>query len=112
MESSSLEAVFVLTAHRSTEGNSPVASKDCAVEEAATENSPLDCSLLEGSKTHADTGQISPLQLVVLCTVHDINSDKCAHRYFPVLPVGGKLETAAMGGAVSCLKRNFEVPSN
>ena len=81
MESSSLEAVCVLTAQRATgEGNSHDAPKDCAVEEAATENSPLDCSVLEGSKTHADTGQISPLQLVVLCTVHDVNSDLGAHR--------------------------------
>ena len=44
MESSSLEAVCVLAAHRATtEGNTHAATKDCAKEEAATENRPRDC---------------------------------------------------------------------
>jgi hypothetical protein len=50
MESSSLEAVCKLTAHRAvTEGNSHASSKNCAKEEAATENSPRDFLVLECS---------------------------------------------------------------
>jgi hypothetical protein len=77
MASSSLEAIAVLSAptntHRATtEGNSSTAATDSAMEELATDKSPLacpDCSALEGSKMHADTGSRSLLLLVVLCTM-------------------------------------------
>jgi hypothetical protein len=77
MASSSLEAIAVPSAptntHRATtEGNSSTATADSAKEELATDKSPLacpDCSALEGSKMHADTGSSSLLLLVVLCTV-------------------------------------------
>jgi hypothetical protein len=77
MASSSLKANAALSAptntHRATtEGNSSTAATDSAKEELATDKSPLaspDCSVLEGSKMHADTGSSSPLLLVVLCTV-------------------------------------------
>jgi hypothetical protein len=29
---------------------------------------------------HADNGSIRPQQIVVMCNVHDVNSDKVAHR--------------------------------
>lgn len=77
MASSLLEAIAVPSAptntHRATtEGNSRIAATDSAMEELATDKSPLarsGCSVLEGSKMHADIGSSSPLLLMVLCTV-------------------------------------------
>ena len=118
MASSSLEAVTVQYApannrKATTEGNSHNAATDSSMEEAATDNSLLacpHCSVLEGSKTHADTGSSNPKLLVVLCTVRIANSVKVAHDSIPIVPEGGKLEAAAMDLAVSCLKRMFVVP--
>jgi hypothetical protein len=77
MASSSLEAATAQSApvnnHKpTTEDNSHTAVTDSSMEEAATDNSLLacpHCSVLEGSKTHADTGSSNPQLLVVLCTV-------------------------------------------
>jgi predicted tellurium resistance membrane protein TerC len=121
MVSSSLEADAELSAptntHRATtEGNSRIAATDSAMKELATDKSPLarpDCSVLEGSKMHADTGSSSPLLLVVLCTVLIVDaafdfgsySINAANDFFPVMLVGGTFGTAALGCLVSCLKR-------
>lgn len=74
MASSSLEAVdeqlTPIDTHRATtEGNSTTTATDSAMQGLATNKKPhscQDCSVLGGSKMHADTGSSSP---VVLCNV-------------------------------------------
>ena len=121
MTSSSLEAIAVPYAptntHKATtEGNSSIAATDSAMEELATDKSPLacpDCSVQEGSKMHADTGSSSPLLLVVLRTVLIVDaafdsrsySINAAHDYFPVVLEGGRLGTPVLSHPGSCLKR-------
>ena len=127
MASSSLEAVAELSVptniHRATtEGNSRIAATDKAMEELATDKSPLarqGCSVQEDSKMHADTGSSSPLLLVVLCTVLIVDaafdfgsySINAANGYFPVMLVRRTFGTAALNFPVSCLKlRRLVVP--
>ena len=117
--SSSLEAIAVLFTPTnanwaSTEGNPNITVVESAMKQFATDKSPLacqDCSVLQGSKMHADIGSISLLLLVVLSHERNIFSVKDAHGQFPRVSEGANLEAAAMRLAVSCLKwRRLVVP--
>jgi hypothetical protein len=121
MASSSLEAIAAASAHANThrattEGNSSTNALESAMEELATDKSPLacqGCSVQEGSKMHADTGSSSPLLLVVLRTVLIVDAEFdsrmysiiAAHGYFPVVLEGVRLGMPVLGYPVSCLKR-------
>ena len=94
------------------------------MEEAATDNrhlAPPNCSVLAGSKMHADTGSNSPqLLFVVVCTVRVVDvafdsasySAKSTHDLFHVVPEVGRLGIADVGLPERCFKRWFVVPLN
>jgi hypothetical protein len=102
-----------------TEVNMHATAIHSAMKEATTDNSPLacqDCSVLEGSKTHADSNN-PQLHVVLRATNYveaafdyDSYSVKWNHCPFPVVHEGRSLGSAEMGSPVTCLKRKMLVP--